>query len=138
METTQSKSRWVLLVEDDELDAELITDRLKACKLNIEVEVAPSAEKGLLMIRARHYDLILCDFHLPGMNGLFFLRTIQKMRSNMRIILMTGYPNQELEAQVLHHGASTYLSKAVDDQTFITVIREALSFDRPAIPMTYH
>ncbi len=61
-----------------------------------------------------------------------------KIRANMRIILMTGHPSEELEAKVIRHGASTYLSKAIDDQTFLSVIREALAVSRSAISMSYH
>jgi ActR/RegA family two-component response regulator len=42
----------------------------------------------------------------------------------MRVILFTGYPSQELEAQVIHHGLCTYLSKAVDAQTLSRVIKK--------------
>ena len=138
MEMAQSQARSVLLVEDDKLDVDLIVNRLMACNLNIEVDFASTAEEGLRMAGKRHYDLILCDFHLPGMNGLSFLKMMEKIRANMRIILMTGYPSDELEAKVIRHGASTYLSKTVDDPTFVSVIREALSFSGSPIPMRYH
>jgi len=134
----QSHARPVLLVEDDKLDADLIANRLMACDLHIAVDFASTAEEGLRMVRKRHYDLILCDFHLPGMNGLSFLKMMEKIRANMRIILMTGYPSEELEAKVIRHGASTYLSKAIDDQTFVSVIREALTFSRSPVPLSYH
>ena len=78
-------------------------------------------------------DLIICDFCLPGMNGLSFLKLVKKMRRDMRVILLTGYPSQELEAQVIHHGSCTYLSKTVDAPTLCRIVKEALCPYEPAI-----
>jgi CheY-like chemotaxis protein len=129
----QSEYRWVLLVEDNEVDAYLTVNALHDCDTRIAVEVASTAEEGLAKVRKRPYDLVICDYRLPGMNGLSFLKLARKMRDNMRVILLTGYPSQQLEAQVIHHGVSTYLSKAVDAQTLSRVIKEALATRNPVM-----
>jgi CheY-like chemotaxis protein len=125
--------KWVLVVEDDELDAYLLVNLLQECDNNITVEVASTAVEGLGKIRKRHYDLVVSDYRLPGMNGLSFLKRAKKIGGAMRGILLTGYPGKELEAQVIHHGVCTYLSKAAGAQTLLRVMREALSLHEPAI-----
>ncbi len=126
MGIARSQCRSVLLVEDNEVDAYLTYNVLQESETNIAVEIASTAEEGLTKVRERAYDLVVCDYRLPGMNGLSFLKLAKKIRANMRVILLTGYPSQELEAQVIHHGLCTYLSKAVDAQTLSRVIKEAL------------
>ena len=126
MGIARSQCRSVLLVEDNEVDAYLTYHVLQESGTEVAIEIASTAEEGLAKVRERAYDLVVCDYRLPGMNGLSFLKLAKKIRANMRVILLTGYPSQELEAQVIHHGLCTYLSKAVDAQTLSRVIKEAL------------
>jgi CheY-like chemotaxis protein len=127
MNITRRQSKSVLLVEDNELDAYLTYLVLQECDTKIAVEIASTAEEGLAKIRKRSYDLVICDYRLPGMDGFSFLKLVKRIRDSMRVILLTAYPNQDLEAQVIHHGSCTYLSKAVDTQTLIRVVQESLS-----------
>jgi CheY-like chemotaxis protein len=124
--------RSVLLVEDNEVDAYLTVNAIQDCGTNIVVEIASTAEEGLAKIHKQPYDLVICDYCLPGMHGLSFLKLAKKRRENMRAILLTNYPSQDLEAQVIHHGSCTYLSKAVDTQTLTSVITETLGLQEPA------
>ena len=131
MAITQSRS--VLLVEDSEIDAHLTCNVLQGCSINIAIDLVATAEEALTQIRKKPYDLIICDFCLPGMDGLSFLKLMRKVRSNVRVVLLTGYPSQELEAQVIHHGSCTYLSKAVDTETLMRIIMEALGLQETAV-----
>ena len=132
MGNPESHSRSVLLVDDNEVDAYLTCNVLYECNPHMAVELASTAEEAVTKVRNRAYDLIICDFCLPGMNGLAFLKLVKKMRSDVRVILLTGYPSQELEAQVIHHGSCTYLSKTVDAPTLCRIVKEALCPYEPA------
>ena len=129
----RTQCRSVLLVEDSEIDAHLTCNVLQECSGDIAVDLVSTAEEALTQIRKKPYDLIICDFCLPGMNGLSFLKLMKKVRSNVRVVLLTGYPSQELEAQVIRHGSCTYLSKAADAETLMRIIIEALGLQKPAI-----
>ena len=133
MGMARTQCRSVLLVEDSEIDAHLTCNVLQECSTYIAVDRVSTAEEALTQIGKRPYDLIICDFCLPGMNGLSFLKLMKKIRSNVRVVLLTGYPSQELEAQVIRHGSCTYLSKAGDAETFMRIIIEALGLQEPAV-----
>jgi len=77
--------------------------------------------------------LLSAIFAYREMNGLAFLKLMKKVRGNVRVVLLTGYPSQELEAQVIRHGSCTYLSKAADAETLMRIIIEALGLQEPAI-----
>ena len=134
MEMPARTTRFVLIIEDERRDAELITELLGTCDFEIAVEVATSAEEGLTKVLSRRFDLIVCDYCLPGMNGLAFLKIIKKTKGNIPVVVLTGYPRQELEAQVVRHGACTYLSKEADPRILLNVVKEALT-PLPAWPM---
>jgi CheY-like chemotaxis protein len=132
MGNAESECKSVLLVDDNEVDAYLTCNVLYDCHPRLAVDLASTAEEALTKVRNQAYDLIVCDFCLPGMNGLSLLKLVKKMRSDMRVILLTAYPSQELEAQVIHHGSCTYLSKTVDAQTLCRIVKEALYPCEPA------
>jgi CheY-like chemotaxis protein len=127
MEMRHRPTRSVLIVEDEARDTELITELLQECDVNIAVEVATNAEDGLAKILNRRFDLIICDYCLPGMDGLSFLKVVKKTPGNTPVLVLTGYPNQDLRAQVLRHGSCTYLSKDADRRIFLNLVKETLA-----------
>ena len=127
MELRAKPHRFVLIVEDERQDAELITELLQQCDGHIAVDVATNAEEGLAKVLKRPFDLIICDYCLPGMNGLSFLKVVKKTRQDIPILMLTGYPDNELEAQIIRHGSCTYLSKDAGRQTFLKVVNDVLS-----------
>jgi CheY-like chemotaxis protein len=131
MHIARSERKSVLLIEDNELDAQVTSNILQECEATIAVEIACSAEEGLGKVRERPYDLIICDYRLPGMDGFSFLKMAKRIRENVPVILLTGYPSPDLEAQIIHHGSCTYLTKSVDAITLNKVVLESLSQTSP-------
>lgn len=127
METRKPAGRSVLIVEDEQRDAELLTELLQECECEIAVDVAASAEEGLAKVLDKRFDLIICDYCLPGMNGLSFLKAVKKTRGNIPVVVLSGYAHQELEAQLIRHGAFIYVSKDADRQILVNVVKEALA-----------
>jgi CheY-like chemotaxis protein len=127
MEMPQVPPISILLVEDDRRDAELITELLRKSDVGISVDVASNAEEGLTKAFNTRFDLIICDYCLPGMDGLSFVKVVKKTKGTIPILMLTGYPDQELEAQIIRHGSCTYLSKNADPKIFLNVVKEALA-----------
>ena len=127
MGTPQRPNRSVLIVEDEPRDTELITELLRECISEIAIDVAANAEEGLEKVMNSRYDLIICDYCLPGMDGLAFLKIVKKTMGNIPVLMLTGHPNQELEAQVIRHGSCTYLSKTAPPRIVSSVLTEALA-----------
>jgi CheY-like chemotaxis protein len=127
MEKRDRPNRYILIVEDDQRDAELLTELLRECECEIVVDIATDAEDGLAKILRGRFDLIICDYCLPGMDGLSFVKIVKQTKGNIPILILTGYPQQELEAQFIRHGACTYLSKDVDPRILANFVKEALA-----------
>jgi eukaryotic-like serine/threonine-protein kinase len=60
----------VLIVDDDEFAADLVTHIIRECAPDVHVESVSSAELALERMRKRAPDLMLLDLELPGMNGI--------------------------------------------------------------------
>jgi signal transduction histidine kinase/ActR/RegA family two-component response regulator len=81
----------ILLVEDDEEVASLVTDMLR--ELGYEVTRAAAAEAALgALADARPIDVLFSDIMMPGrMNGLDLVHEAQRRRPGLRVLLTSGY-----------------------------------------------
>src|SRR6202043_642366 len=72
---------------------------------------AASGNETLDALRESEWDLVLLDIHMPDRSGLDILRHIQTGHPNVRVLVMSGLPEQQYAVNVLRAGASGYLSK---------------------------
>lgn len=107
-----SKTKSILLVEDDEFLAELY-----ATKLTLEgfkVSLAKDGEKGLKLVKEEKPDLILLDIILPKMDGFELLSAIKSDSAlkSIPVILLTNLSQKDEVKKGLDLGANDYLIKA--------------------------
>jgi signal transduction histidine kinase len=106
--------RRILLVEDSATQAYRLRGVLQSD--DIDIVHVPSAEAALERLRSARVDLIVLDYHLPGMNGDDFCREI-RMNVNTRsipILMLTSDESTGAEMRGLESGADDYLSKSAD------------------------
>jgi len=75
-----------------------------------QVETAYDAEYALTKISSE-YKLIITDFRMPGMDGLSFLKAVKDRYQNIPVILITGYPSQDLISEALRNGVINFFEK---------------------------
>lgn len=63
----------ILLVEDNLINQQVSIEMLE--KMGHEVDIVDNAEEGLVMLYRNRYDLLMLDYHLPGMDGLKLMET---------------------------------------------------------------
>ena len=100
--------RKILIVEDDQLIAELERDYLEASEY--EVEIAKDGYEGLLLSKENTYDLILLDAMLPGVSGFDICREIRKDK-NVPVIMVTAKKTDVDKIRGLGLGADDYIIK---------------------------
>ncbi|HEY4132923.1 MAG TPA: response regulator [Gemmatimonadaceae bacterium] len=105
------KARVVLLVEDNEDDAQRIQRILRNGPRRYDVTWVTSGEQALSLIHdeERRFDCVLLDYNLPDLDGLEFLRSVRGMP--LAVTVLTGRDDDELAAQMLEAGAEDYLLK---------------------------
>jgi signal transduction histidine kinase len=103
--------RTILYIEDDAGLARLLQKRLT--RNNLEVTIAESAETAHKILRGHEFDLILVDYHLPGQNGLGFIREFLGDNNNVPVILLTAGGDERLAIEALQIGAADYAVKDV-------------------------
>jgi CheY-like chemotaxis protein len=127
----------VLLVEDNPGDVRLTREALKEGKVNNNLHVAPDGVEALAFLRregphagAVQPDLILLDLNLPRKGGREVLEEIKSdpaLRHIPVVILTSSQAEQDIaRAYDLH--ANCYISKPVDLDQFINVVRSIEDF----------
>jgi CheY-like chemotaxis protein len=127
----------VLLVEDDEGDVLMTREAFEYYKIRNTLHVVRDGEKALQFVRrqgeyadAPRPGLILMDLNLPRRDGLEVLAEIKEdpeLRVIPVVILTTSQAEEDiLRSYALH--ANAYVSKPVDFERFIDVIRQIDSF----------
>lgn len=99
----------ILLVEDEYSLAELVTDRLR--KERYEVDVSYDGEDGLFNALTGIYDLILLDIMLPKKSGLEILQEVRAKGIDSKVIMLTAKGELEDKLRGFSEGANDYVPK---------------------------
>ena len=113
----------ILIIEDDAELAVILTNYLT--KYDMEVMGAEEPYLGLSMLTQYHFDLIILDLTLPGMDGLEVIPKIRKI-SNIPIIISSARDDITDKVIGLERGADDYMPKPYDPRELVTRIKTIL------------
>ncbi len=99
----------ILVIEDEEVIARAVQRGLRAD--GFAVDIAGDGQDGLWMAREHHYDAIVLDILLPGMNGFRVCRQLREEANWTPILMLTAKDGELDEAEALDTGADDYLVK---------------------------
>ena len=114
----------VLVVDDDRLTSAVLSDMLSPSR----VTFAQSAAGGLGRLQAGgRFDAILCDIHMPGMNGMQFYEEVAKVSQQLasRIIFITGGGYSSEVADFLERTGNPCLSKPLKSDALMSAVTAA-------------
>jgi CheY-like chemotaxis protein len=116
----------ILFVDDEQAMVKAIQSMIE--RLGYEVTARTSSIEALEAFRANPYrfDLVFTDFTMPNMTGLELSKEILKLRSNVPIILCTGYSDQISEDKAKGNGIRAFVMKPVALSEIAHTIREVL------------
>jgi len=113
----------VLLVDDDALLTELLTEYLTAEGLN--VHSVPDGESGVHEILTGQYDVVVLDSMMPKMNGLDVLKNVRS-QSTVPIIMLTAKDEIDDKVKGLDVGADDYMTKPFSNEELLARIKALL------------
>jgi FixJ family two-component response regulator len=117
----------VHVVDDDESFREGISNLLRAA--GYVVRTYNSVGEFLLAGFDETPGCILLDVRLPGPSGLDLQRALTAGSKPLPIIFLSGYPDIPAAVQAIRAGAVDFLTKPVDGELLLSVIRRALTDD---------
>ncbi len=125
MENNRGK---ILLVDDEANILKVMSAILR--KSGYDVYTSISAEEAVYKISKLAPDTIITDFKLPGKNGIELLDELKANGNRVPVIMLTAYGTIEKAVDAMRKGAFNYLSKPVNPDELLTVVREAVEKQR--------
>ena len=113
----------VMLVEDHVLLREGTRELLDREQDIQIVAEAGDGEEAIWLASARHLDVIVMDIAMPKLNGLEATRRIKAANSQVAVLVLTAYDDDEYVFAFLEAGAAGYLLKDVSTNDLIKAIR---------------
>ena len=122
----------VLILEDDELIAELLESLVAGLHADMHVIRAGSVREAQQCWQEQRPDALLCDWNLPDGSGLELVSHIRKTSSSAKIIMVTARSDKESVVQAARHKINGFITKPFDIeevhkrlQTLLSLVRDA-------------
>jgi PAS domain S-box-containing protein len=116
-DTACPKTRLSVLYVDDE------PTFLDLCKIYLErsgdicMTGVSSPYEALELLESSYFDVIVSDYQMPDLDGIGFLKHLQKINCTIPFILFTGRGREEVVIQAINNGATFYLQKGGDPKS---------------------
>ena len=110
----------VLLVEDSDADARLVSDMLRETRAAVDLVHVWKLEEALNLLRAESFDVVLLDLGLPDVMGLEALAPVQASVPDTPIVVLSGHNDETIALQAVQRGAQDYLMKGEGDGALLT------------------
>ena len=122
------KNASILVIDDDQDVLTAVRLLLKTEVKNVVTEKNPQNLRWLLK---DVYDVVLLDMNFTssintGNEGLFWLKEIRKIKSDVSVIMITAYGDIDLAVRSLKEGATDFVIKPWHNEKLLGIIKEAL------------
>ena len=104
----------VLIVDDDDFDAELVARSIARKGMPAVMERAPNARRALERLRCESFDVMLLDYTMPGCNGVEMLAALRRDSSaaNLAVVMMSHSADEDLAVRCIEAGAQDFILKS--------------------------
>jgi two-component system response regulator HydG len=114
-----------ILIVDDNTDICLLLERFLS-KQGYKTASVQRGDEALVLLRKDSFELVICDFKLPDVDGLEMLRRIKILDPSTAVIIITGYSDVRMAVQTVKHGAYDYVTKPLYPDEILYTIKSAL------------
>ena len=114
----------MLIIDDEEIV-------LKSCRKIFEAEgfevvTTANPQEGLKLVSEASFDVILCDWMMPGFDGMDVVEEIDRRSPNSTVVMISGYPTVGRATEAMKRGAMDYLAKPFRPEEIIEVVKKAI------------
>jgi len=114
----------VIFVDDDPHIRKAISQTFALEEL--EVACFEDAASALETITADYEGVVLCDYNMPGMDGLAMLDRVRKLDDAIPVVILTGQGDISTAVAAMQQGAYDFIEKPFDHEELIELLRHAL------------
>lgn len=103
----------ILHIDDSRDDLELTRIQLHRRDKSLRIVSAESADHAIALLEGQRFDIIICDYQMPGFDGLDFLRMIRERDEDIPFAFLTGQGSEDVAAEAMRSGADAYYTKEI-------------------------
>ncbi|MCG8346720.1 MAG: response regulator [Chloroflexales bacterium] len=120
-------SNHILVADDEAAVRDIVARILRACRF--QVLIASSDPEGLKLLQAHSDSIVavLLDLTMPHMSGMETLRLMEQMKPELRVILMSGYGNQDITLDPSSRTLTRFIQKPFDVLELQTALYELIT-----------
>lgn len=123
MQNVSSDTIRILLVEDDEMDAELFLRNIRKAWPGLVCERVQDRQAFVAHLESRQWDLVIADYNVPGFGPFELLETLKERGSDLAVIVISGAVGEEVAAKLMKVGAADFVRKANYERLVPTIRR---------------
>ncbi|PSF14713.1 response regulator [Marinobacter shengliensis] len=101
----------VLVLEDDELVAELLETVIAGSYPGARVRLTGTLAQALAKVDTESFDLVVADWNLPDGSGLELVRQVRRRDSEVPLVMVSGRADRDSVLKAAHYGISGYITK---------------------------
>lgn len=128
------ETKTILIVDDEESVLYVLRNSLLKVGHEYRILTALDGNSALKYFEKYQIDLVISDYRMTGMDGLELIGTISKVQPNTRMILITGFGTDEIEAEAQRLNVFAYMKKPIDLNLLRQTVRHALGEVAPSQP----
>lgn len=116
----------ILIIDDNLVEAELIANILQ--EKGYESVFAPDGASGIKELETNHFDLVLTDLMMPGVDGMAVLNHVVSKLTKTKCIILTGHATIKGSVEAIKQGAFDYITKPITSAELLVVVEKAVKF----------
>jgi DNA-binding NtrC family response regulator len=113
-----------ILVIDDDLRMKQLIEEILA-EEGYEVESLSDSREALLLLKEKHYDIIITDLKMPYVDGMDILAYAKQINPDALVIMITAHGTIESAIEAVKKGAYDYIQKPFDPDHLLLIINRA-------------
>ena len=125
--TTSLNNIKILIVEDEEDMRATIKDMLAEVGITQTFEASGGQEAIEFLSSSENFiDMVMCDWNMPGMEGIQVLKTLRKVKSDMPFLIVTGRSDMDSVLEAKQAGVTAYIRKPFNPKQLEAKLRIVL------------
>ncbi len=120
----------VLIADDHEIFRNGIKQILSEMPDKFMIEEANNGKEAIEKMWENDYDAVLLDISMPDRNGIDILKQIKGDKPDLKVLMLSMYPEEQFAIRALKAGAAGYLTKACKPDELVSAIQQLLKGKR--------
>jgi formate/nitrite transporter len=114
----------MLIIDDEEIVLESCRKIFTA--EGFEVACTTNPQEGLKLAAESSFDVILCDWKMPGFDGMDVVEELDRRSPDSVVVMISGYPTVDRATEAMKRGAMDYVPKPFTPDEIVEAVKKAV------------